>query len=91
VMWGAIFAFFHDHMRGPSWLRGVLFASGAWIVVSVGLLATIGTGRFGIGIGPFANAMSLLVHVVYGALLGAIYGRLASPPLHDDLLRPAAR
>jgi len=75
VIWGAAFAFFHDHVGGPSWLRGIVFASALWIVVN-SILAL--TGRLGLSSGAVALAAGLAVHVVYGALLGAVYGALGS-------------
>jgi uncharacterized protein DUF6789 len=94
VVWGAVFAFFHDHMGGPSWLRGIVFAVGTWIIITVALLVTVGASRLGVTLGLMAVAASLLVHVVYGAVLGAIYGALgrdeSAGSVHDDCLRPIA-
>src|SRR5205085_12003518 len=32
LLWGSAFGFAHDYLFGPSWLRGVVFASGAALV-----------------------------------------------------------
>jgi hypothetical protein len=86
VVWGAAFAFFHDHVRGPSWLRGVVFAAALWIMVNAVLAAT---GRLVLGPGAILAA-GLAAHALYGAVLGAIYGSLGgqeTAPAHRD--RPA--
>jgi hypothetical protein len=91
VVWGAAFAFFHDHVRGPSWLRGVVFASALWIVVNAVLAAT---GRLVLVSGAVLAA-GLAAHALYGALLGAVYGALGSRetvPVHrDPPLHPLAK
>jgi uncharacterized protein DUF6789 len=89
VVWGAAFAFFHDHVRGPSWLRGIVFASALWILVNA-ILAL--TGHAASTSAAVALAAGLAVHIVYGALLGAIYGALgdreAPRPRRDQPVRP---
>src|ERR1700732_5352926 len=65
VLWGAAFAFFHNHLRGPSWLRGIVFAFGAWIIVTVTLIASTGADQSAVGFGPAVLLASLLVHIVY--------------------------
>src|SRR5262249_31405064 len=51
AVWGAAFAFFHDHVRGPSWLRGVVFAAALWIAVSAVLAVSARPGPPGGGLG----------------------------------------
>jgi len=89
ILWGAAFAFFHDHVRGASWLRGVVFAVALWIAVNAVLAAT---GRVGLG-SAAVLAAGLAAHALYGALLGAVYGALgreASPGGRDRPAHPLA-
>jgi hypothetical protein len=78
VLWGAGFALFHDHVSGPSWLRGILFGVGISLVITGFWLAF--SGRVGLAAGTGALAAMWLVHVAYGALLGVIYGLVRQPP-----------
>jgi hypothetical protein len=95
VIWGAGFALFHDHASGPSWLRGIVFATGAWLLIMLVARFAVDAGAFAISLGAVTLATMLLVHAAYGALLGAVYGGLtrrdmsASGP--DDRLHPVAR
>ncbi len=93
VIWGAGFAYFHDHVAGPSWLRGIVFATAAGILMMLVAVPLSGAVFFGSGLGAPTIAAILLVHVVYGALLGLVYGGLmasdkAGAPTEDDRLRP---
>ena len=75
-LWGAVFAIVHPVMRGPSWLRGILFGLGAWLVVMLALMPLTRAGLFGLSLGFVAPLVMLVVHLSYGALLGSIYGLL---------------
>jgi len=76
VIWGAAFAFFHDHVGGPSWLRGIIFATATWFVVALVATVSADAGVSAIRLGAGTFAAILLLHVAYGALLGAAYGGL---------------
>ena len=76
LIWGAGFALVHGHMRGPSWLRGLLFGLAAWFAVMLTVMPFTRGGFFGLGLGLAAPGVMLLIHLVYGTVLGAIYGLL---------------
>jgi hypothetical protein len=79
VIWGPIFAIVHDHISGPSWLRGLVFGIAAWLLVMLVIMPLSGAGLFAIGLGIATPSVTFIVHALYGALLGEIYGRLLSP------------
>ena len=37
LLWGGVFGFVHDYLSGPSWLRGVIFAAGAALIVMLAM------------------------------------------------------
>jgi hypothetical protein len=76
LIWGVAFAMLHDHLPGADWLRGLVFALGAWLVaLSVGL--ALKTARLvAIDINLSLLASTLAIHVIYGVVLGAVYGWL---------------
>ena len=76
LLWGGIFGFAHDYLPGPSWVRGVIFAACAALIVLVGIAPFTGAGLFGLELGMVAPVIVTLFHLAYGAILGAIYGRL---------------
>jgi hypothetical protein len=91
LVWGAGFALVHDWLRGPSWVRGIVFGIGAWLLVVITVVAMGRLGLFGLNLG-FATPLAMLaIHVVFGALLGGIYDLLGSSPQGQASRRPPVR
>jgi hypothetical protein len=63
-------------LSGPGWRRGSLFALLPWVLSVVVVLPALGGGflGFGLGAGPLPILGNLVVHLVYGATLGQLYG-----------------
>jgi uncharacterized membrane protein YagU involved in acid resistance len=76
VVWGVAFSILHDYLRGPSWQRGLVFALGAWLVVMGGAAALDATQTIAFSFDAATIAVTLTVHVLYGVLLGVVYGWL---------------
>ena len=76
LLWGGAFGFVHDYLSGPSWLRGVLFAGGAALIVLFAVSPLTGSGFLCLRLGVFAPMVVALFHLAYGAILGGIYGKL---------------
>ena len=77
VLWGALFAWLDPHLPGRShWLRGVLFGVGAWLLMMVLVMPMAGAGLFGLQIGIIAPIMTMMLHAIFGAVLGGVYGML---------------
>ena len=95
VVWGIGFSVLHDHLRGPAWQRGLVFALGAWIVVISGAAVLILAGVIAIELSPVMIVATLIVHVLYGVALGLVYGFLleGAPDSseHHGNARPIAR
>jgi hypothetical protein len=76
LLWGSVFGFVHDYLFGPSWLRGVVFASAAALIVMFAIAPLTGSGFLCLKLGLFAPVVVVLFHLAYGAILGGIYGKL---------------
>jgi uncharacterized protein DUF6789 len=75
VVWGGLFAVLDPHLPGNShWIKGVLFGIGAWLVMMVAVMPMAGAGFFGMNLGMMAPAMTLVLHVIFGGVLGGVYG-----------------
>lgn len=75
IIWGGLFAWLDPYLPGDShWLRGVLFGVGPWILMMVVVMPMAGAGPFGMDLGIMAPVMTLVLHLIYGAVLGAVYG-----------------
>lgn len=73
VLWGLIYASLNRLLVGPQWLRGVEFATGAWLLMMIMLMPVAGAGVFGLELGMTAPIATLILHWIYGAVLGAVY------------------
>ena len=63
-------------LAGPGWRKGVLFALVPFVFSIVAFLPIMGGGWFGMDIdaGPLPVLGNLVLHLVYGAVLGSVYG-----------------
>lgn len=77
-----IYAVVAPRLPGPPPLRGALYGLAPWIVAMLVVMPLMGMPVFG---GAAASAMgSLIGHLVYGAIVGTIYG----PPEAARQARP---
>ncbi len=74
VLWGLLYAWLNPLLAGPQWLRGAEFATGAWLVMMIMLMPMAGAGAFGLKMGMMAPVATLMLHWVYGIVLGWVYG-----------------
>jgi len=65
-----------DKLPGPVWARGMLFSVGAWLLMMVVVMPMAGAGFFAAGIGPAAAIVTLVLHLIFGAVLGGVFDRL---------------
>jgi uncharacterized protein DUF6789 len=62
-------------LPGEAWLKGTLWGAILWLVAQTVVMPVMGAGLFSAHAGgPMAAVASLMGHLVYGALLGAIGG-----------------
>ncbi len=95
VVWAMVYGYwFEPRMRGvdwlSDWLKGLTFSIIPWLLSLVVFLPLVGGGLFGAatGAGPLPAIGNLILHLAYGATLGAIYGPLGDIPA-DELSREA--
>jgi len=74
VIWGGLFALFGPKLPGGSfWLKGVIFGVGAWLLMMLAVMPMAGAGVFGMNLGMVAPVMTLMLHLIYGTVLGGVY------------------
>lgn len=75
IMWGGLFALLVHNLPGGSlWLKGMFFGVGAWLLMMVAVMPMAGAGVFGMKFGIAVPIMTLMLHLIYGAVLGGVYG-----------------
>jgi hypothetical protein len=84
VLWGTLFAWLDPNIPGEGhWLKGILFAIGAWLVMMIVMMPMAGAGLFGSHLGMMAPVMKLILHVIYGFVLGTVYALERPDQTHE--------
>ena len=80
VIWGGLFALLYDRIPGGSALmKGIVFGIAAWLLMMVMVMPMAGAGLFGMNFGMAAPVMTLMLHIIFGMVLGLVYGFRAAP------------
>lgn len=77
VIWAVIYArVVEPRMAGPAWWKGALFSSVPFVLTVAVFFPLAGVGLFArdVHAGPLPVAGALLLHLVYGVMLGTFYG-----------------
>ena len=84
IAWGGGFAVLYDHIPGGSALiKGIVFGIGAWLGMMILVMPMAGAGFFGVNLGIMAPMMTLILHIIFGAVLGLAYqSRSQMQPAH---------
>ncbi|MGH3921367.1 MAG: DUF6789 family protein [Pseudonocardiaceae bacterium] len=71
-----VYSLVEPRLRGPGWRRGMVFSLVPWMLSLVVFLPAVGGGPLGLrlGAGPLPILGNLVLHLVYGATLGQLYG-----------------
>jgi hypothetical protein len=77
IAWGGGFALLYGLIPGEiAVVKGIGFGVAAWLGMMIIVMPMAGAGLFGMTLGIMAPVMTLLLHVVFGAVLGGVYGML---------------
>jgi len=77
VIWGVLFAVLAPKIpTSTCTAKAVMFSVAAWLLMQLVILPLAGAGVFGARYGIMAPVLTLALHVIYGAVLGAVYARL---------------
>jgi hypothetical protein len=79
IFWGVLYAWLDPFLPGSHWFRGATFATGAWLLMMITMMPMSGAGFFGLHMGKMAPIATLVLHWVYGAVLGGVYGAWSRP------------
>ena len=70
--------------------KGIVFAVGAWILMSLTIMPFAGLGAFGAIAGFPTVAWIMVTHVLFGFVLGRVFFRLHGDVGHRKRMRPIA-
>jgi hypothetical protein len=75
LAWGGLFSLLNSRLPGESyWIRGSVFGFGAWLMMMIVVMPMAGAGLFGMQLSIMAPVMTLVLHLIFGAVLGGVYG-----------------
>ncbi len=79
VIFAEVYAAVAGSLPGPVVVRGALFALAPWLLAQVVVMPMMGMGLFS---GDMTMAMgSLIGHIIYGGVVGAVYGEPSRGPV----------
>jgi uncharacterized protein DUF6789 len=77
IVWGVAFVLFNAILPGSSQtIKGISLGVAAWAMMMVAIMPMAGAGLFGLAFGILAPMLTLMMHVIFGAVLGVTYGAL---------------
>ncbi len=78
VILAEVYAVVAGSLPGPVVVRGALFGLAPWLLAQVAVMPMMGMGFFS---GAMNMAMgSLIGHIIYGGVVGAVYGQPSTGP-----------
>lgn len=78
VVWGVLFTLLVDKLPGGALSSAIVFAIGAWLMMMIGPMPMAGAGLFGLKLGIMAPVATLMLHVIWGIVLGLTYSKLTT-------------
>jgi hypothetical protein len=81
LIWALLYALvFEPKLQGPAWRRGAEFALIPWLISLLVFVPLLGGGFLGLslGAGPLPVVGNLVLHALYGIVLGVVWGSAES-------------
>jgi len=77
VSYGVVFHLTYDKLPTNSLIiKGLILGIVGWLVMMLMLMPMVGAGLFGMKMGVIAPIMTLVLHAIFGAVLGFVYSKL---------------
>lgn len=78
LIWGLLFGEIESVVSRPApWLKGLIFGVLAWLVMMVTFMPLAGSGLFGLKVGSSVPVGMLILHLIFGVVLGGSYGLMS--------------
>ncbi len=79
IAWGSALVLLNDILPGNTQvMKGIAVGIAAWLLMMIGPLPMSGSGLFGLKIGIMVPVMTLVFHIIFGAVLGVTYNKLVA-------------
>lgn len=77
IIWGLLFTFLVNKLPGCILLRALIFSNMAWLMMMLLVMPMVGAGLFGLKLGIMAPIATLMLHLIWGLVLGFSYKQLS--------------
>ena len=75
-IWGGLFVFMLPILFGQYWFKGLIFGFIGWLFMMVGYMPVMEHGLFAKELGLEVLFATLILHLIYGLILGFCFGLL---------------
>jgi len=83
VLWGGLFAWLDPYLPSwDHWLKGTLFGIATWVLMMILVMPMAGAGLFAANLGMMVTVATLMLHAMYGAIVGSVYAAERPAPVH---------
>ena len=76
VGYGVAFSQINAFLPGCLTVKGIIIGVLGWLVMMLMLMPMMGAGMFAMKMGMMAPVMTLVLHIIFGAVLGFVYKKL---------------
>lgn len=77
IVWGGLFSIFNCALPGKSQIvKGIMFGIFAWLLMMIMPMPMSGAGLFGLKLGMMLPVTTLMFHIIFGIVLGAVFAKL---------------
>ena len=88
VGYGSAMVILNERLPGDSPTgHGVIIGILGWLIMMIMVMPIAGVGMFGMAMGLMAPMMTLVLHLIFGTVLGWTYGKLLSNSMPGSGLR----
>lgn len=77
IVWGIVYAALQASLPGAPAVKGLIFGALAWLAMMIIFMPLAGDGLFALSLGFQATVATLVLHLIYGAVLGVTYATVA--------------
>ncbi len=75
VLWGLVFAGTYETWPDGPAMKGLVFSVMVWLLMMSMFMPMVGAGFFGTNIGAAPAVATLVLHLIFGLVLGAVFGQ----------------
>lgn len=86
VAWGNFYALLEPGLPGAPPLKGLVMGTIAWLAMMIFFMPLAGHGLFGLELGFQAVLATLVLHLVYGLVLGIVFPHVAGEPARSEVM-----